>query len=72
MIPADSNLRRALTITERVIPIRSAITDAVKRPSVPSNSPKIADTAFISEYESVLIAMLTAVCLRIVSSRFSV
>ena len=27
MIPADSNLRNALTITERVIPILSAILD---------------------------------------------
>ncbi len=42
IIPADSNLRKAFTITDRVIPMRSAILDAVRRPSSPSNASKIA------------------------------
>ena len=48
MIPADSNFRKALTITERVIPMLSAILEAVKRPSSPSNASKMACTAFNS------------------------
>ena len=36
--PALSNLRSAFTITERVIPTRSAILLATSKPSVPFNS----------------------------------
>ncbi len=38
--PALSSLRNALTITERVIPTRSATLEAIKRPSLPPNSSK--------------------------------
>jgi ATP-dependent HslUV protease ATP-binding subunit HslU len=43
------NLRKAFTITERVIPTRSAILLATKSPSLPSNSLKICSTASNSE-----------------------
>ena len=63
MTPADSNLRSALTMTERVIFASSAIRDAM---SLPSNFPwlasycRIACAALRSEYESVSTAIRTA------------
>ena len=45
-------------MTERVIPILSAMTEAITCPSSPSSSSMIALTAFISEYESVLTAIV--------------
>ena len=55
-------------MTERVIPILSAMTEAITCPSSPSSSSMIALTAFISEYESVLTAIVAMVSLRIFSS----
>ena len=57
--PALSNFRSAFTITERVIPTRSAILLATRMPYVPSSSSKIWMIASSSEKESVLIADFT-------------
>ena len=51
--PALSNLRNALTMTERVIPTRSAILLAMSSPSSPSNSLKIWMIAANSEKDRV-------------------
>ncbi len=61
-IPADSNLRRALTITERVIPIRSAITRRCcqEQHKQTNSSFKIAETALISEVRQRLIAAVAS------------
>ena len=48
MTPADSNLRRALTITERVILTWSAIFEATSRPSVLSRADRMANAALRS------------------------
>ena len=53
--PALSNLRSALTITDLVIPTRSAILLATRIPSLPSISSKMWVMASSSEKESVLI-----------------
>ena len=47
--PALSNLRNALTITERVIPTLSAILLAINKPSLPSNFSKMWKIASSSE-----------------------
>src|SRR5699024_10113197 len=58
--PALSNLRNALTITERVIPTLSATLDAISKPSLPPSSSKICSMASLSEYDNELIAILIA------------
>ena len=68
--PALSNLRRALTITERVIPALSAILLATRVHSFPLISRKIKRIASSSVAESVLIAERT-ICFLRSSSAFS-
>ena len=48
MTSALSSFRRALTMTERVMPTRSAILLATRIPSLPGSSSKMAPTASIS------------------------
>ena len=57
--PADSSLRKALTITERVMPTLSATLEATSKPSLAPNSSKICSTASSSEKDSVSKAMET-------------
>ena len=68
--PALSNFLRALTITERVIPTRSAILLATRIPSFPSSSSKMWVMASSSEKERVLMADFT-IWIFLVSSAFS-
>lgn len=49
MTPALSNLRNAFTITDLVIPTRSATLEAISKPSFPPNSSKICSIASFSE-----------------------
>ena len=68
--PALSNFRSAFTITERVIPTRSATLLATRIPSFPSSSEKMCLIACNSENDKVLIAERTIAILRS-SSAFS-
>ena len=57
--PALSSFRSAFTMTERVMPTRSAILLATRIPSLPGSSSKMAPTASISAVLRVLIAERT-------------
>src|SRR5699024_8323876 len=61
--PALSNFLSAFTMTERVIPTRSATFDATNNPSVPSNSSKICSIASSSLNDNELIAIWTTALL---------
>jgi hypothetical protein len=57
MTPALSSFLSALTITERVMPTRSAILLATSKPSFPSSSSKICSIAFLAEYGATVVGM---------------
>ena len=60
MTPALSSLRKAFTMTDRVMPTLSATFEAISKPSVPPSSSNICSIASFSEYESELIAIVIA------------